>query len=285
MIMVNMKDSKGARTPGASIFRIRKTNPSADQHVIVKKLTDTTERSDSLDNVSDISWEDGSNSNGIDMLTIACSDLSTGEVQSDVDFWAEVSQARLQRDDPQTAESFSNLGIAQMGSKNFDAACSSFTTAAVIFGESHLGGAKNYNLLGLAACQANRLDLAMEALVMAFNVRSQVLEPFHVDTVDVLNNIAAVYYKLNDNLEAARCFREVLTIRKAIFGRTHPSVAVTAHALARTCVRLELKEEARELYFQALCICRLTKMMKLMKSDLKKEMKMLGLEKRPLFEL
>ena len=43
-------------------------------------------------------------------------------------------------------------GIAQMNGNDIDAACRSFTTAAVKFGQSHLGAAKNYNLLGRAAC-------------------------------------------------------------------------------------------------------------------------------------
>jgi tetratricopeptide (TPR) repeat protein len=195
------------------------------------------------------------------------------------------SQDHLQDDHPDTADSFSNLGIAQMNGNDVDAACRSFTTAAVKFGQSHLGAAKNYNLLGRAACQAKRLDLAMESLEMSFTLRLQVLGPLHVDTVDTFNNIAAVYYKQHNNLEAARCYREVLTLRQAIFGLNHPSIAVTARDLARTCIRLDLKEEAQELYSLAMSTCQSTTTMRHMKADLETEMVKQGIQERLRIEL
>jgi tetratricopeptide (TPR) repeat protein len=287
--MMNMKEPKGPRTfgRGGSIFRIRNRNPSADQHVIVKQFTDTTEKSESLDDVSEVSWDDDeSNSNGgaMDMLASTGSSLAE-EALSEVDFWEKVSQDHLQRDHPETAESFSNLGIARMNEKDFDAACRSFTTAAEIFGRSHLGAAKNNNLLGRAACQANRLNLAMESLEMSFALRLQVLGPLHVDTVETFNNIAGVYYKQHNNLEAARCYREVLALQQAIFGRNHPSVAETARALARTCVRLGLKEEAQGLYSLALSTCHSASKMRHVKADLEMEMTKLGIQEGLRIEL
>jgi tetratricopeptide (TPR) repeat protein len=289
MNMVSLREQpKSPRKKWGSIFRVRKTKPSADHHVILKKLTDATVKSDSLedDDVSEVSWEDESDSSGkaIDKLA-SIDNASTEEALSEVDFWEKVSQDRLQHDHPETAESFSNLGIAQMNGGDIDAACDSFTTAAVIFGESHLGAAKNYNLLGRAACQINRLDLAMEALEMSFTLRLQVLGPLHVDTVDTFNNIAGVYYKQHNNLEAARCYREVLTLRQAIFGLNHSSVGVTRRALARTCIRLDLKEEAQGLYSLALSTCDSTRNMGYMKRDLEKEMTKLGIQERLRVEL
>jgi tetratricopeptide (TPR) repeat protein len=293
--MASLKEPKGLRTfrRGGSIFRIRRntTNKSSadQQHVIVKKLTDTTEKSDTLDDVSEVSWDDDdstSNGKAMDKLTSIHTESSSAEgTLSEVDFWEKVSQDRLQNDHPETAESFSNLGIAQMNGNDADAACQSFTTAAVKFGKSHLGAAKNYNLLGRAACQAKRLDLAMESLEISFTLRLQVLGPLHVDTVDTFNNIAGVYYKQHNNLEAARCYREVLTLRQAIFGLNHPSVAVTARDLARTCIRLDLKEEAQELYSLAMSTCQLTTTMTQMKADLETEMTKRGIQERLRIEL
>jgi tetratricopeptide (TPR) repeat protein len=289
--MASLKKPKGLWTfsRGGSIFRIRNTKSSADQHVIVKKLTDTTEKSDTMDNVSEVSWdENDSHSNGIAMdilASIHTESSSAEETLSEVNFWEKVSQDRLQRDHPGTAESFSNLGIAQMNGNDVDAACQSFTTAAVKFGQSHLGAAKNYNLLGRAACHAKRLDLAMESLEMSFTLRLQVLGPLHVDTVDTFNNIASVYFKQHNNLEAARCYREVLTLRQAIFGLNHPSVAVTARDLARTCIRLDLKEEAQELYSLAMSTCQSTTTMRHMKADLETEMTKRGIHERLRIEL
>jgi tetratricopeptide (TPR) repeat protein len=286
--MASLKEPKGPRTfsRGGPIFRILKTkwSSAADHHVIVKKLTDTTEKSDTLDNVSEVSWDDdnsNSNGNAIGKLASFHTDSSsTEETLSEVDFWVKVSQ------DHETAESFSNLGIAQMNGNDVDAACRSFTTAAVKFGQqSHLGAAKNYNLLGCAACQANRLDLAMESLEMSFTLRLQVLGPLHVDTVDTFNNIAGVHYKQHNNFEAARCYREVLTLRQAIFGLNHPSIAVTARDLARTCIRLDLKEEAQQLYSLAMSICQSTTTMRHMKADLETEMTKRGIQERLRIEL
>jgi tetratricopeptide (TPR) repeat protein len=289
--MASLKEPKGLRTfgRGGSIFRMRKTKSSANQHIIVKKLTDTTEKSDTLDNVSEVSWDDDdSNSNGkaMDKLASIHTDSSSTEATlSEIEFWGKVSQDRLHDGHPDTAESFSNLGIAQMNGNDIDAACRSFTTAAVKFGQSHLGAAKNYNLLGRAACQAKRLDLAMESFEMSFALRLQVLGPLHVDTVDTFNNIAGVYFKQHNNLEAARCYREVLTLRQAIFGLHHPSIAVTARDLARTCIRLDLKEEAQELYSLAMSTCQSTTTMKHMKANLETEMTKRGIQERLRIEL
>jgi tetratricopeptide (TPR) repeat protein len=288
--MASLKEPNGPRTFSRAIFRIRKTKSSAaDHHVIVKKLTDTTEKSDTLDNVSEVSWDDddsNSNSKAMDKLpSIRTNNSSPENTLSEVDFWEKMSQDHLQDDHPDTADSFSNLGIAQMNGNDVDAACRSFTTAAVKFGQSHLGAAKNYNLLGRAACQAKRLDLAMESLEMSFTLRLQVLGPLHVDTVDTFNNIAALYYKQHNNLEAARCYREVLTLRQAIFGLNHPSIAVTARDLARTCIRLDLKEEAQELYSLAMSTCQSTTTMRHMKADLETEMVKQGIQERLRIEL
>jgi len=281
------------------IFRRRKVEASTtttgtsspgpgDQLAI--KLTDSsiTEKSsfDVSDNMSEVSWDAQDDATSSESLALS----SSWEILAvrEVEFWEKVLKDRLQRrglSSFETAEAYSNLGVAQMNSTLFVNACTSFTKATEIFGESHLGVAKNYNLLGLAASQANRLDLAMEALVSSLTVRSKILGSCHVDTVDTFNNIGAVYSKQKDYLEASRVFEEVLILRQAIFGRNHPSVAVTARTLARLYVRLLRKEEAEPLYALALSTCRLERRMKRMKSDIEQEMKRLGVEEQHVVEL
>ena len=77
-----------------------------------------------------------------------------------------------------------------------------------------------------------------------------------MDTIDTLNNIAGVYFHLQNLHEARQAYFEVWTMRRVVFGRNHPSVAVTAHALGGVYLRLSQVDEASKYYYSALDIYR-----------------------------
>jgi tetratricopeptide (TPR) repeat protein len=116
------------------------------------------------------------------------------------------------------------------------------------------------NKVGLASCRSSKLNAnlrnAMDALNQSFSIRYELLGPTHVDTIDTLNNMAAVHLHLQEFQEARQAFFEVWTLREVIFGPKHPSVAVTAHCLGRVYMRLNEVAEASKYYHNALDIYR-----------------------------
>ncbi len=137
--------------------------------------------------------------------------------------------------------------------QEYDRSVSCFQSAGRIFkklyGPSNLGLAKALDKIGLAASQKERstperLTFALDSLEEAFKIRTELLGPSHVDTVDTLNNMAGVYLKLEKLQIAKQTFHDVLMKRIAIFNHMHPSVAVTAHTLATIHVSLKEVEEA-----------------------------------------
>jgi len=116
--------------------------------------------------------------------------------------------------------------------------------------------AKSLDLFGTAesCCATSRndhilLDSALHCLNRAFKIRYENLGPFHVDTVETLNKTARVLMRRKSFSEARDSYFEVLRVRKAIFGRNHPCVAVSAQALATAHARLFQVEAARN-YFE-----------------------------------
>ena len=76
------------------------------------------------------------------------------------------------------------------------------------------------------------LRYARRLLEQAFSVRVHHLGVWHVDTVETYNKLAGVLLHLGLLSEACRAYREVFLVRRAIFGTRHPSVAISAHAIA-----------------------------------------------------
>jgi hypothetical protein len=114
--------------------------------------------------------------------------------------------------------------------------------------------ARALDKVGLAACKTNQnLNLALGALKGALKIRCEILGPSHVDSIDTLNNIAGVRFNRKEWVVAAQDYLAVFSWREQVFGRNHPSVAVTAHTLASIYdCRLFRLEEAREFYVIAL---------------------------------
>jgi tetratricopeptide (TPR) repeat protein len=94
------------------------------------------------------------------------------------------------------------------------------------------------------------LQWALIALHESLSIRHSLLGPHHCDVVDTLNNIAGVHLHQREYIQARDAYIEVLTVRSAIFGKRHPSVAVTAATLGKVYTSLsEFDNALRFMYF------------------------------------
>mmetsp|Transcript_23116 Transcript_23116/g.34131 ORF Transcript_23116/g.34131 Transcript_23116/m.34131 type:complete len:334 (-) Transcript_23116:144-1145(-) len=151
------------------------------------------------------------------------------------------------------------LGTAHMRCKEYDDALKVFKSAALIFrtvyGDMHLCLARSLNKVGLAAsrlCTTASDNLAFKALHESFDIRLKKLGPYHIDTVDSLNNIAGLNLRLHKYNSARKAYHEVYLRRQFIFGQNHPSVAITAHALGGVYMQLAQLNHATKYYQRAM---------------------------------
>jgi len=138
-----------------------------------------------------------------------------------------------------------------------------------IFGDRHLSVALTLNAVGKTAAyaakdnknnadssKAGALDWALLALYEALEIRCEELGPWHLDTADTLNNIAGVYYRKDELKLAEEAYKEVISVRAAVFGKNHPSVAVTFTTLGRIQLRQRSLDDAFLSFNSALNIYR-----------------------------
>ena len=92
------------------------------------------------------------------------------------------------------------------------------------------------------------LRYAQRLLEQAFALRVHHLGVWHVDTVETYNKLASVHLHLGQVREAAKSYREVFLVRRAIFGPDHPSVAISSHSLANCHYKLHNIKESLKWY-------------------------------------
>lgn len=139
------------------------------------------------------------------------------------------------------AHALFHLGNAHVKAKEYDKALKVFKKLVRFlrhqYGNNSLVVARVLDKVGLTASLSTKtpqhLDWALLALSEALQVRYHHLGPHHVDVVDTLNNIAGVYLHRHEWEQARDAYVQVITVRSAIFGLNHPSVAVTAQTLGR----------------------------------------------------
>jgi tetratricopeptide (TPR) repeat protein len=109
---------------------------------------------------------------------------------------------------------------------------------------------------GGASASADKAGLliGLQDLRKCFKIRCDELGPWHVDTVETMNKISNIYMKLKWFPRAKHGFFEVLTMRTAIFGEQHPSVAVAAQSLGMAHLKMHEEEQAKAYLLQALNI-------------------------------
>ena len=102
--------------------------------------------------------------------------------------------------------------------------------------------------LAEATCKTNKnLDLAIVALSDALSIRSEILGPTHVDTIETVNKIAGVRLAMRSCVRAALEYLKVFNQRAHVLGRNHESVAATSYILG--CIlddELQMTEEGED---------------------------------------
>lgn len=161
----------------------------------------------------------------------------------------------------QTAQAFMYLGNSHMRGGDYPQATKAFESACHIYkildGPHTLSVAGSLDSIGLAALRWSRkntitLHNAQEVLGEAFAIRFALLGPWHVDTVETYNKMASVHLHLKEFREAAKAYEEVHSVRAAIFGENHPSVAIAAHSLANVYLKLSQHDLSYHYYNVAL---------------------------------
>eukprot|EP00797_Seminavis_robusta_P025367 Sro440_g143410.2 (534) ;mRNA; r:20650-22251 len=177
--------------------------------------------------------------------------------------WKDICQTAVQvhgKHSVKTAEALLQLGHAYMHAGEYAQAVVTFQSACRIWNrrmeyrEDRLAFARVVDSIGMAwtrVTQDEDVDhchKAMAALEEAFQIRYELLGPWHPDCVETLNKIASVHLHLREYSEACNAYFEVFHVRKAIFGANHPSVAIAAHALGNVLVKLASTEEASRFF-------------------------------------
>jgi len=114
-----------------------------------------------------------------------------------------------------------------------------------IYDRNHTSVAQALDIYGVACLRSAQWKVGLQALQRSFQIRNHHLGIWHVDTVDTYNKIAGVHWQMGHSNQALAEYQEVLKLRQAIMGPQHPSVAITAHALAKIYTQLSRKEEAQ----------------------------------------
>jgi tetratricopeptide (TPR) repeat protein len=209
---------------------------------------------------------------------------SSSPLQREVRYWKrrlDHATKHHGRVHPQTAEASFNLGHAQLRCLHYDPALENLTHAHAIWRSLHRGDRLHLSvgraLDGMGLCllrsstkqrprqqkqrqqgdrrRRQRTDSLREAqrlLEQAFAIRCHHLGVWHVDTVETYNRLASVRLHLGDVAGACHAYQEVFHVRRAIFGRSHPSVAISAHSVANCHYRLGSVPQSLQWYQRAL---------------------------------
>lgn len=145
----------------------------------------------------------------------------------------------------QAAKAFSDLAAALLKCKESSEALKLYKLSASIYretyGDDNLIVARMLNQVGLSASlshSSENLQWALLALKESLHIRIKYLGLHHVDVVDTMNNIAGVYLHKRELEVAKELYTDVMIVRAHIFGKDHPSVAVTAQTLGKVYSRL-----------------------------------------------
>lgn len=182
------------------------------------------------------------------------------------EFWERELRAtviKYGQESVETARQLNNLGSALLRCKEYSEAFTVYKRMVGIlrrnFDQESLVFARGLDKVGLAASKCpspENLELALLALNEALHLRISQIGPHHCDTVDTLNNIAGIFLHMKEWSKAKDAYVDVLTVRAAIFGNNHPSVAVTAQTLGKVCSHLSDFDASMEYFELALSIYR-----------------------------
>lgn len=170
---------------------------------------------------------------------------------SGIKFWESAVQTHKENEQSlPLARAMLELGQAQACARDFASAEMSLAQAHRIFRRLKLplAMARVLDHMGVLCIQQEKMNSAIGFLRDAFGLRYDKLGAWHVDTVESLNHLAKAYLLKHNFIQAVECYWQVFWLRKAIFGPSHPSVAVTAHDLANAFVGQGRFDDADNFY-------------------------------------
>lgn len=149
--------------------------------------------------------------------------------------------------------------------KQYSAAQDFLRTASRVyqrkFGPNDLRLARALEALGVAQSGGTSVSadkagllLGLQNLRRCFQIRYIELGSWHVDTVETMNKICNIYMKLHWYSRARDGFLQIMTMRAAIMGDEHPSVAVAAQSLGMVHLYMDESEQAKAYFLRALNI-------------------------------
>eukprot|EP00522_Entomoneis_paludosa_P008231 CAMPEP_0172454966 /NCGR_PEP_ID=MMETSP1065-20121228/11800_1 /TAXON_ID=265537 /ORGANISM="Amphiprora paludosa, Strain CCMP125" /LENGTH=684 /DNA_ID=CAMNT_0013207389 /DNA_START=125 /DNA_END=2179 /DNA_ORIENTATION=- len=221
------------------------------------------EEEDFADDVSDITCED-----------LAPPILLEQDDKKELDLWESLCDSRIQRLGPRnalTADAFVNRGIAQLHANRLEEAADSLLSAVCfleeVYDSEHIHMGLVFFLLGKVYMQQEQYPMAESALAKALGIRQMHLGKVHPDTVECWEQLGLSYIQRASQIvssdretsqflqkQAMEILTQVLKLKRAIFGSIHPSVAKTAHAVAKLCAMRNENERAQRLYKQVMAV-------------------------------
>ena len=251
-------------------------------HTRSKKLVSspaTSTANSSLTSWSSSFSSSGSSTSSRSLLTMSFSDLQQvpEAIYADVrpksiQYWSDIVNQRQQQQqhsrtrsrpgsNQSLAQAWLQLGRAQLSHpeyatsalESFRQAQASSSSVASLSSQnkSSLFQSQALEGMGKAHFQLQQFLQAQDCFQQAFELRYQLLGPWHVDTVEAFNHVAAVLVQLQHYHQASKAYHEIWTVRSAIFGATHPSVGIAARALGQAHWKLQQYPQADEAFRKA----------------------------------
>ena len=171
-----------------------------------------------------------------------------GGNQSLAQAWLQLGRAQLSHPEYATSALESFRQAQASSSSSSSVASLSSQNKSSLFQSQVLEG------MGKAHFQLQQFLQARDCFQQAFELRYQLLGPWHVDTVEAFNHVAAALMQLQHYHQAAKAYHEIWMVRSAIFGATHPSVGIAARALGQAHWKLQQYPQADEAFRKAYSI-------------------------------
>ena len=171
----------------------------------------------------------------------------------------ELSKKLYEENHPDTATSYSYIGIAYDFKGDYDTALEYYKKALTIqrqvLGKNHPDTASSYNEIGVVYCKKGDYDTALEYFNKDLAICQQVLGEDYPDTATSYNSIGFVYHHKGDYDTALDNCNKALDIYLQVLGENHPNTATSYNNIGNVYANKGDYDTALEYYKKDLAIC------------------------------
>ena len=183
------------------------------------------------------------------------------EAYNKVRIMQEMSSESSKKESLELAETFSNIGLIQYRTGDYEPAFFSYQTALCIRRErlgmeDHPDIASTLNSIGLVLFRQEMYGLAKLSFSESLRIRSKILGKDHKDVAILWYNIATIHFEIGEDELAIQMFKETLRVERNSLGDDHPDVIMTLQHLGRVHQQLGFAEQALGYFQEALAIQR-----------------------------